>query len=562
MNRLVYSLLSLPLLLIFITSVDAGPACARRNQGTDDCVARCKDKWGWPGFAMGTDRWGQVVSKTVTNDMGTIVTQACRVRPSGLGSASTSQPATTSIASSTSPLLIPPPSTTPVPANVIVSASASSALSAAPSISLLAFTHSNSTSHSSTKISLAPLVASTTAPASKATTHSTTSAKPTTSSTTEHTTTPASTSHSDAPQDTTVTITKSSPKQPAATPNSSSGSNDNNDSGNSNGNDNSNGNGGSSSSDGATSQSDIDQYLQAHNSVRAQHGAAPLTWSDDLAAKAQQWADNCVFQHSGGKLGPFGENLAAGTGSSYGIQAAVKSWTDEVSQYDPNNPQPSHFTQVVWKATTQVGCAVQSCNGIFAASFGAVRTARNRSFVRNVDAVVIGAAYVILLVLSLAFCLKRRIAVHRRLQRISKTFRTLGKNDVPDQSVFLYVQQEYARACLIAYESRPKDGFQEGWGKPGTKHAGIRFRTALLDTVRAIDKLAHLVIPRHPPLRPHARMLHHFRFILPLLSRDELGLTPLHYYDSAIQLARHASREPTEQEFVVGMRAAKEIEAM
>ena len=63
-------------------------------------------------------------------------------------------------------------------------------------------------------------------------------------------------------------------------------------------------------------------------------------------------------------------------------------------------------------------------------------------------------------------------------------------------------------------------------------------------------------------MRPHARMLHHFRFILPLLSKDEDGLTPLHYYDSAIQLARHASREPTEQEYIVGMRAAKEIQDM
>lgn len=40
------------------------------------------------------------------------------------------------------------------------------------------------------------------------------------------------------------------------------------------------------------------------------------------------------------------------------------------AQYNPNNPVPSHFTQVVWKATTEVGCAVQSCSGIFAASFG------------------------------------------------------------------------------------------------------------------------------------------------------------------------------------------------
>ena len=74
------------------------------------------------------------------------------------------------------------------------------------------------------------------------------------------------------------------------------------------------------------------------------------------------------------------------------------------------------------------------------------------------------------------------------------------------------------------------------------------------------DSLAHKVIPRHPPLRPQARMLHHFRFIIPLLGKDEDGLTPLHYYDSAIQLVRHMSKEPTEQEYIIGMRAAKEIE--
>ncbi|KIP12021.1 hypothetical protein PHLGIDRAFT_62838 [Phlebiopsis gigantea 11061_1 CR5-6] len=126
----------------------------------------------------------------------------------------------------------------------------------------------------------------------------------------------------------------------------------------------------SSGSDSATSSSDISAYLSAHNTIRAQHGASDLTWSDELASKAQQWANGCVFQHSGGSLGPFGENLAAGTGSSYDIAAAVKSWTDEVSEYNANSPVPSHFTQVVWKASTQVGCAVQSCNGIFAASFG------------------------------------------------------------------------------------------------------------------------------------------------------------------------------------------------
>ena len=76
------------------------------------------------------------------------------------------------------------------------------------------------------------------------------------------------------------------------------------------------------------------------------------------------------------------------------------------------------------------------------------------------------------------------------------------------------------------------------------------------------DPLPHAVIPRHPTLCPQARMLHHFRFIMPLLNKDEEGLSPLHYYDSAIQLARYASREPTEQEYLVGMMAAREIEKM
>ena len=76
------------------------------------------------------------------------------------------------------------------------------------------------------------------------------------------------------------------------------------------------------------------------------------------------------------------------------------------------------------------------------------------------------------------------------------------------------------------------------------------------------DKLTHQVIPRHPELRPHVRMLHHFRFIIPLLSKDEDGLTPLHYYDSGIQLARNSGDEPTEVEYVHCMTAAHEIKKM
>jgi uncharacterized protein YkwD len=65
---------------------------------------------------------------------------------------------------------------------------------------------------------------------------------------------------------------------------------------------------GGSNGSGAT-DSDVTAYLKAHNDVRAQHNASPLTWSNEAAAKAQEWANKCVFKHSGGSLGPYGENL-------------------------------------------------------------------------------------------------------------------------------------------------------------------------------------------------------------------------------------------------------------
>ncbi|KAJ7926401.1 PR-1-like protein, partial [Mycena leptocephala] len=59
----------------------------------------------------------------------------------------------------------------------------------------------------------------------------------------------------------------------------------------------------------------VKTYLAAQNSVWAKHGV---------------WADGCVFQHSAGTLGPFCENLAAGTGD-FTIQDAINAWTSEAS---------------------------------------------------------------------------------------------------------------------------------------------------------------------------------------------------------------------------------------
>ncbi len=110
--------------------------------------------------------------------------------------------------------------------------------------------------------------------------------------------------------------------------------------------------------------------LNAHNRLRRDHCASPLTWSDEAAVIAQQWAnqlkkENCAFYHNSDNKG-HGENLAWGTTGRYLSGDFVQMWYDEIKDYNFNNPGFSmgtgHFTQVVWKNTSKVGCAPATCN--------------------------------------------------------------------------------------------------------------------------------------------------------------------------------------------------------
>lgn len=109
-------------------------------------------------------------------------------------------------------------------------------------------------------------------------------------------------------------------------------------------------------------------YLNIQNQARADVGVEPLTWDDKVAAYAQNYANqriiDCNLVHS---EGPYGENLAWGGGDLSAIDAA-KMWVDEKPyyDYDSNSCTPGqmcgHYTQVVWKNSTRVGCAKVTCN--------------------------------------------------------------------------------------------------------------------------------------------------------------------------------------------------------
>ncbi|KAJ7456700.1 PR-1-like protein [Mycena latifolia] len=338
-------LLSLALVLGLLPSGLAGPACAQKLKTTADCVLKCNTKWGFPGFMMGVDPWGSVMQAAGKSDAewDNYVAKACGDSDNATSTTAEASSTTSSATAEATKLLHQGLGTQGVASTTSVSSTSTSSS-----------TRSSSTFTTST---IRRTTSTTTSSSTKRTTTSTsTTPKATTTQkpTTTHTTTKAAQ----------TTVANSFSGDDGDSGSDSNSSNSNTGSSSSSG-------GGGGDNGSRASDADVQAYLQAHNSIRSQHGAVPISWSNAAAVKAQQWADLCKNQHSGGTLGPLGENLAAGTGS-FTIAKAVKAWTDEVSNYDPNNPQASHFTQVVWKASTQLGCAVQTCDGIFA-GFGAAQ---------------------------------------------------------------------------------------------------------------------------------------------------------------------------------------------
>ncbi|KAH6692451.1 PRY1 protein [Plectosphaerella plurivora] len=105
--------------------------------------------------------------------------------------------------------------------------------------------------------------------------------------------------------------------------------------------------------------------LNTHNIYRADHDASSLQWNDSLATSSEEYLDSegsdddeCPpFEHSRA-----GENLAIGYQN---VTQAIEAWGDERDEYNFDDQGFStatgHFTQMVWKATTDVGCARKFC---------------------------------------------------------------------------------------------------------------------------------------------------------------------------------------------------------
>jgi len=115
------------------------------------------------------------------------------------------------------------------------------------------------------------------------------------------------------------------------------------------------------------------RILAAHNRERARAGVAPLRWDPTLAASAASYGPALAriggLRHSpkADRLGQR-ENLWMGTRGAYSPEQMVGNWIAEKAYYRngqfPNVSRTgnwadvAHYTQVVWRGTTHVGCAI------------------------------------------------------------------------------------------------------------------------------------------------------------------------------------------------------------
>lgn len=119
-----------------------------------------------------------------------------------------------------------------------------------------------------------------------------------------------------------------------------------------------------------TAPPESDEFLAPHNKARAEVGVAALRWSAGLASAAakttsqQQRQSGCAFADMGASA--YGANQGW---ASYRARPGevVGSWVAQARYYTHANnscaagQQCGTYTQVVWRRTTDVGCAQATC---------------------------------------------------------------------------------------------------------------------------------------------------------------------------------------------------------
>ncbi|XP_013411767.1 cysteine-rich venom protein latisemin isoform X2 [Lingula anatina] len=127
---------------------------------------------------------------------------------------------------------------------------------------------------------------------------------------------------------------------------------------------------------GGVTENDIATIVRKHNELRKatadDHEASNMMkmyWDEEIAEVAQGWADNCHYDHEPGELrrvpGKYsvGQNLGKGYKS---WEAVIQAWYDEIKDFtygdeDMDFGKVGHYTQLVWAASSRIGCGFANC---------------------------------------------------------------------------------------------------------------------------------------------------------------------------------------------------------
>lgn len=112
---------------------------------------------------------------------------------------------------------------------------------------------------------------------------------------------------------------------------------------------------------GFFSSEESELFVGYHNRVRKEVNVAPLEWSDELSAYAQEWANKLA--RTGAMKhridGKYGENIAVNTIGT--LTSGAEQWYAERKYFkgrslsNSNLSKVGHYTQMVWRKSMRLG---------------------------------------------------------------------------------------------------------------------------------------------------------------------------------------------------------------
>ncbi|KAF6209046.1 hypothetical protein GE061_014789 [Apolygus lucorum] len=129
----------------------------------------------------------------------------------------------------------------------------------------------------------------------------------------------------------------------------------------------------------------MNKIVEMHNQLRNKvaSGGVPsqspaqnmreMVWDNEIAQRAQSWANGCVFEHDPNRIDargqPFGQNMAMTMSytkngiDNPNIESMINSWFNEVYEHGYTggyNYATGHYSQMIWARSNKVGCGLTS----------------------------------------------------------------------------------------------------------------------------------------------------------------------------------------------------------